>query len=77
MKRSEIIFSLVQIPLDFLAVLLAGIVAYGLRFSPYVKQLRPVLFNLPFDQYLNFLFIGGAVSVLFFFFTAIDVYTSS
>lgn len=71
MKRSELIFSLVQIPLDFITVVLAGIAAYFLRLSPYARHLRPVFFNLPFNQYMNVLLIGGIVSIVFFFFTGL------
>lgn len=54
MRRSELVFTGILVPLDFLMVLLAGVAAYFLRISPWVAQYRPVLFrlNLPFEKYL-------------------------
>lgn len=63
MKKSELIFSALLVPVDFLMFVLAGIAAYFLRVSPLVAKLRPVLFtiNLPFERYF---FLLLAVSVL-------------
>lgn len=66
MKRSEIIFSLIQIPLDFLMIVLAGIAAYILRTSPLVSAWRPVFFHLSFFEYLGFVLVVGACSLIFF-----------
>lgn len=57
MKRSEIFFSAIQVPVDFAMIVLAAATAYFLRglpaFQPYVSR----IFNLSFDDYLNFAFI--------------------
>lgn len=68
MKKSELIFSALLVPVDFLMFLAAGIAAYFLRTSPLVVQWRPVLFalNLPFQRYF-FLLIGVAVFGLLIF----------
>lgn len=68
MKRSELIFSALLVPVDFLMFLGAGIAAYFLRTSPLVAQWRPVLFalNLPFQRYF-FLLIGVAIFGLLVF----------
>ncbi len=62
MKKSELIFSALLVPVDFLMFLLAGIAAYFIRISPLIAQWRPVLFalNLPFQRYF-ILLIGVAV----------------
>lgn len=54
MKRSELIFTSILVPLDFLMLFLAGLTGYFLRVSPWISQYRPVLFylNLPFQEYL-------------------------
>ncbi len=53
-KRSEIYFSTLQVPMDFLMIVLAAVSAYFLRgltiFQPYVSR----IFNLNFDDYLRF-----------------------
>lgn len=49
MKKSELIFNLISIPADFLAILGAASLAYFLR---YQVETIPVLFDLTFEQYL-------------------------
>lgn len=71
MKRSEIIFSLIQIPLDFLMVTAAGVAAYFLRMSDFMALRRPVLFHLPFFEYLGFLLVIAALSLIFFAFSGL------
>jgi exopolysaccharide biosynthesis polyprenyl glycosylphosphotransferase len=62
MKKSELIFSALLVPVDFLMFLAAGIAAYFIRVSPWVAGMRPVLFalNLPFQRYF-ILLIGVAI----------------
>lgn len=66
LKRSEIIFSLIQIPLDFILILLAGLGAYALRFSGFVSRRLPIMFELPYDDYSEFLSVVAAFCILFF-----------
>lgn len=51
MKKLELIFAFIQLPLDYILVVLAGFTAYSLRFTPFTKSIRPVLFNLPWEAY--------------------------
>lgn len=53
MKKSELIFSSLVVPVDFMMLLLAGVATYFLRIR-ILAVFRPVLFqlNLPFDKYL-------------------------
>lgn len=62
MKKSELIFSALLVPVDFLMLVLAGVTAYFLRVSPLISRIRPVLFslNLPFEKYL---FLVSSVSI--------------
>lgn len=57
MKRSELFFSFLLVPLDFLMIILAGISAYYLRFSETITDIRPVIFELEFKPYLQSLFL--------------------
>lgn len=68
MKRSELIFSALLVPVDFVMFLLAGIAAYFLRISPLVAQWRPVLFtlNLPFQRYFILLIAVSILGVIIF-----------
>lgn len=54
MKRSELIFAAVKPPLDYLALLFAALVAYLIRYFGAVQSIRPVAFDLPFKEYLEF-----------------------
>lgn len=53
MKRSELFFSFLLVPLDFSMIVLAGISAYYIRFSQFTTDIRPVVFNLPFGGYMK------------------------
>jgi exopolysaccharide biosynthesis polyprenyl glycosylphosphotransferase len=52
MKKSELIFSAILVPVDYLMIVLAAVVAYGLRFTGFVAEIRPIVFTLPFSDYL-------------------------
>ncbi len=53
MKRFELIFTFLQLPVDYLMLLLAGASAYALRFSPWIIAIRPVSFaaKLSWERY--------------------------
>lgn len=55
MKRSELTFTLLLVPLDYFALLAAGVAAYFSRFHPYFVSIRPIIFNLTMSQYLTIL----------------------
>ena len=63
MKRSELIFTAVLVPVDFLMLILAGLAAYYLRTSGLVANLRPVLFslNLPFEKYFGLVLLVSLI----------------
>ncbi len=65
MKKSELSFRVSLVPLDYLAALAAGWLAYVLRFGP-VADVRPVLFQLPPEKFMaiNALVALGAVVAL-------------
>ncbi len=53
MKRSELFFSFLLVPLDFLMIFLAGVSAYFIRFSDFTTNIRPAIFELPFNNYIK------------------------
>ncbi|MCB9798410.1 sugar transferase [Candidatus Nomurabacteria bacterium] len=53
MKRTQMFFMVVQLPLDFFMLLLAAICAYYLRFSDWAIGLKPVLFQMSVGQFLD------------------------
>ncbi|OIO07970.1 hypothetical protein CO115_00875 [Candidatus Falkowbacteria bacterium CG_4_9_14_3_um_filter_36_9] len=68
MKRLELFFSFLLLPLDFLMIVLAGLSAYYIRFAKIVTQIRPAVFNLDFGEYFKILiFMAIAWLVIFSF----------
>ncbi|MCE9585779.1 sugar transferase [Candidatus Uhrbacteria bacterium] len=52
MRRLDLSFAALLLPLDFLALLGAAVSAYALRFSPYFTGIRPIITEIPFSQYV-------------------------
>lgn len=65
MKKSDLIFAAVLLPLDFFMLIAAGIAAYFLRFQTLV-DIRPILYTIPFSRYFVIVCIVSLVSLLFF-----------
>ncbi len=53
MKKAELIFSAVSVPVDYIMLVLAGITAFVLRYSEWIQEMRPVIFNLDYNNYLK------------------------
>ncbi len=66
MKNSELLFTAVKPPLDYLALFFAAVVSYSVRYLPFIQDIRPVIFNLPFREYLAIVAIVSAVWILLF-----------
>jgi len=71
MKRSELIFTFLQIPIDLAMVLLSFFLAYKLRtYFTFV----PIIYVEPLPGYLNFVFL--TLPIWFFVFIFNDLYSS-
>ena len=60
MKRSEqadSIFHQRLLPIDYLMVMLAGVASYYIRFWEPVKEIRPIIFDLSFWFFFNWLLL--------------------
>jgi len=66
MKKSELFFSFLLVPLDFLMIVLAGVSAYYIRFAEFTTEIRPAIFNLPFENYLKILIIIALLWLVIF-----------
>lgn len=66
MKRSELTFSALLVPIDYLMIVLAGLTAYYLRFSSSLTEIREVFYTLPFGEYINIVFVVGALWIFVF-----------
>ena len=53
MKKSEIIFSSILVPIDYVLLILAGVSAYMVRYSSaYTENIREVVFSLALGDYI-------------------------
>lgn len=66
MKRSEILLMILQVPIDFLMLVLAGFSAYSLRFSHWATSLKPVIFDISLFEFLNIVAIFAVVWIFIF-----------
>lgn len=53
MKKSELFFTFLLVPLDFAMIVLAAVSAYYLRFADFMRDIRPVIFELPFGAFIK------------------------
>lgn len=66
MKRSELIISASLVPVDYLMVILAGIASYNMRYWEPINVIRPVIFNLPFWSFFNWLLVLSFIWLIAF-----------
>ncbi|NCD00853.1 sugar transferase [bacterium] len=70
-KRTDLFFTLLLIPFDFLMIVIAGISVYYLRFTNIVTGIRPIMFDLPFPYYFKILLIISALWIIVFAFSGL------
>src|SRR3989344_4938116 len=65
MKKAELFFSVLLVPVDYLMLVVAGFVTYNFR-TQILDTFKPVEFNLnlPFDRYMTLVVIVGFVFLL-------------
>ncbi len=51
MKKADLVFNALLVPIDFMMLVLAGVFAYLLRFTEFAQTLRPIVFELPFNRH--------------------------
>jgi len=61
MKKSELAFRAILVPLDYSLVYLAALTSYQLRFG-YFATVRPVIFEMPIKE---FLFFSAGAAIVF------------
>lgn len=68
MKRSELFFAAILVPIDLAALMLAGASAYFLRMSQFIQERRPAVFvvDLPLQEYMQLTAVVAAVIVAIF-----------
>ncbi len=66
MKKTDLIFAIILIPLDFLMLVLAALSAYHLRVGSFVTEIRPVIYALSFGQYLSYSLLMALAMLIIF-----------
>lgn len=66
MKRSEIFFSAIQLPLDFIMISLAALSAYYVRNIPQILALRPKLYDITLLSFMEVVFFVAPIVIFVF-----------
>lgn len=53
MKKSELFFSAIQVPVDIIMIFLAALSAFSIRNVPEILALKPKLYNYPLESYIK------------------------
>lgn len=62
--KLKLFFSALLVPTDFGAFLLAGVLAYKLRFSELATGVRPIIFELPYKSFFTIVLVISIFSVI-------------
>jgi len=74
MKKAEIVFSSIMVPIDYILLVLAGLSAYFLRYSDvYATNIREVVFSLSLFDYSKYIFLIAIVWLIIF--ALLGIYT--
>lgn len=71
MKKSELLFSVLLVPVDFIMIVLAALSAYYLRFTGLAVTIRPVIFDFDIRNYFTIVLIVAFIWILIFFMTGL------
>jgi len=71
MKRSELFFTAVLVPLDYAVFVLSACIAYQVRYLETVQDIRPVIFDLNFFNFLYSVLVFSAIWVGIFAITGL------
>lgn len=66
MKRSELFFSAIQVPVDYAMIVLAALTAFVIRDIPQIVTFQPKLYNFPFDSYIKIILMVTPVFMLIY-----------
>jgi exopolysaccharide biosynthesis polyprenyl glycosylphosphotransferase len=66
MKKSELFFSALQVPVDFLMIILAALSSFAIRNVPEILALKPKLYTFSLDSYLKVILIVAPFFILIY-----------
>ena len=65
-KKAELFFGVILLPIDFFMLILAGLSAYYLRFGVTVSELRPVIYEMPWTNFMLIMMFVALIMILIF-----------
>jgi len=71
MKKTDLLFAIILVPIDFLMLVIAAITAYYLRVGSFVTEIRPVIYTLSIGQYLSYTFLVAIFWLIIFAFAGL------
>jgi exopolysaccharide biosynthesis polyprenyl glycosylphosphotransferase len=71
MRKNKLLLDVIEVPLDFILLILSGVLAYFLRFKSFVVQYRPILFDLPFLLFFKILLGVSFFALIVLFFSGL------
>jgi len=71
MRKNKLLLDVIEVPLDFIFLVLSGMLAYFLRFKSFVVQYRPILFDLPLLLFLKILLGVCLFALIVFIFSGV------
>lgn len=66
MKKTDLLFAIILIPIDFLMLVLAALSAYSLRVGSFVTEIRPVIYALSFGEYFTYTILMALMMLVIF-----------
>jgi exopolysaccharide biosynthesis polyprenyl glycosylphosphotransferase len=66
MKKSELFFSALQVPVDFIMIILAAVSAFSIRNIPQILVLKPKLYTFSFDAYFKIILLISPIFILIY-----------
>lgn len=66
MKKAELTFAVISVPVDYIMLICAGISAYWLRYAAWVQDIRPIVFDLDYNKYLQVVLLVAFIWLLIF-----------
>lgn len=64
MKKSELLFNALQVLVDYIMIMLAGLMAFFLRSSQSVQEIKPILYDFTIREYIQALLLVAAYFVI-------------
>lgn len=71
MKTSQLILTIIQVPLDYIMLIAAAITAYFLRFGSFVTDIKPVIYEMPLAEYIQISMLMAILWILIFALTGL------